>query len=574
MSPQDTVERVLKEIHVMFAKCQSYGSSPDKVIVDRKQFLKLLDRLNQGIYDMMEAYEHTRESRNRAELAFQHKGQAMINDASGKADDVYAASVLYTADMLGKVQDLIDQTNESMNEVFRSFKRELRNQKDIVRSNELELESQLQDMADSKVYQGMLEDIRAEQRKEKRKAEDQKKEQAYARRSPYSREHIKIPAVSADVKINEAYFERAGISAEDAKAGYVPSPAPLVTEKPDVKVNLNSEYFRRKAALEAEKLAGQETSDSAEEQERVAQIKENRQDISSETSESRTAEPGKRKGFWKNLTEPVERTFSEEPFPEEGVVSEVDTHKETGYTDVNAAIEKNATDHSLSQNVTEQQPEPTAYENYTGGLETACTDSDKARKTAVSELRSLLSNMEANAEPQYMGEAGVDEEAATGGTAGHMEITGSEVMESGSGKYEHTSRHMQDSSPEGTASADIETYGTLQETQEFVGKRAGSQSRGKETGSQNEPVKDHHTDDRKNNSGSQQSDRKQQPDKDVNKTMEWEIAQEHLLNEENADVLQDIQTSRPSGSKKGTAGWKERMKVLLNEITPKDLDEK
>ena len=304
---------------------------------------------------MMEAYEHTRESRNRAELAFQHKGQAMINDASGKADDVYAASVLYTADMLGKVQDLIDQTNESMNEVFRSFKRELRNQKDIVRSNELELESQLQDMADSKVYQGMLEDISADQRKEKRKAEDQKKEQAYARRSPYSREHIKIPAVSADVKINEAYFERAGISAEDAKAGYVPSPAPLVTEKPDVKVNLNSEYFRRKAALEAEKMAEQE-------------------------------------------------------LPEEGVVSDVNVYKET---DVNAALERNATDHSLSQNVTEQQPEPTAYENYTGGLETACTDSNEARKTAVSELRSLLSNMEVNAEPQYMGEAGADEEVTT-----------------------------------------------------------------------------------------------------------------------------------------------------------------
>ena len=48
----------------------------------------------------------------------------------------------------------------------------------------------------------------------------------------------------------------------------------------------------------------------------------------------------------------------------------------------------------------------------------------------------------------------------------------------------------------------------------------------------------------------------------------------YQLNEENTDALQDIQTSRPSGSKKGTAGWKERMKVLLNEITPKDLDEK
>ena len=194
------------------------------------------------------------------------------------------------------------------------------------------------------------------------------------------------------------------------------------------------------------------------------------------------------------------------------MVSDVNVYKET---DANAALERNATDHSLSQNVTEQQPEPTVYENYTGGLETACTDSNEARKTAVSELRSLLSNMEVNAEPQYMGEAGADEEVTTGGTVGHM----------------------QDSSLEGTASADVETYGTLQKP---VGKK----------------------------------DVQKQPDKDVNKTMEWEIAQEHLLNEENTDALQDIQTSRPSGSKKGTAGWKERMKVLLNEITPKDLDEK
>ena len=62
MSPQDKVERVLKEIHVAFSKSETYNGHPDKVIIDRKQFLNLLDRLNQGIYDMMDQYEQTRQS--------------------------------------------------------------------------------------------------------------------------------------------------------------------------------------------------------------------------------------------------------------------------------------------------------------------------------------------------------------------------------------------------------------------------------------------------------------------------------------------------------------------------------
>ena len=53
MSPQDKVERVLKEIHVTFSKSEMVDGHPDKVIIDRKKFLGLLDRLNQGIYDMI-----------------------------------------------------------------------------------------------------------------------------------------------------------------------------------------------------------------------------------------------------------------------------------------------------------------------------------------------------------------------------------------------------------------------------------------------------------------------------------------------------------------------------------------
>ena len=75
MSPQDKVERVLKEIHVTFSKSEMMDGHPDKVIIDRKKFLGLLDRLNQGIYDMMDQYEQTRQSRNNAERAFRKKGR-------------------------------------------------------------------------------------------------------------------------------------------------------------------------------------------------------------------------------------------------------------------------------------------------------------------------------------------------------------------------------------------------------------------------------------------------------------------------------------------------------------------
>ena len=135
MSPQDKVERVLKEIHVTFSRSEMMDGHPDKVIIDRKKFLGLLDRLNQGIYDMMDQYEQTRQSRNNAERAFRKKGDEIIEAANANAEDVYAASVIYTADMIGAIRDLMDQTNDSMNDLFMQFKKDLREQKDKLQSH-------------------------------------------------------------------------------------------------------------------------------------------------------------------------------------------------------------------------------------------------------------------------------------------------------------------------------------------------------------------------------------------------------------------------------------------------------
>ena len=242
MSSQDRVERTLKDIHVMFAQCKSLDGQPNQVVVDRKKFLKLLDDLSHGIYDMMEEYEHTRDSRARGEVAFQKQGQQIIDNASQKAEDIYAASVLYSAETVGEVQKLIDQASDSMNELFRSFRRELMGEKEKLGKNELELESQLQDLADTRLYQGMLEDIRAEQRRrseEEKSADSRERSEEFRKRS----QQVFNPVYSANVRVNEDYFSKAGLDSGDAGS----SLNAQKPEKPEVKVNYDSPYFQRKA---------------------------------------------------------------------------------------------------------------------------------------------------------------------------------------------------------------------------------------------------------------------------------------------------------------------------------------
>ena len=194
MSPQDKVERVLKEIHVTFSKSEMMDGHPDKVIIDRKKFLGLLDRLNQGIYDMMDQYEQTRQSRNNAERAFRKKGDEIIEAANANAEDVYAASVIYTADMIGAIRDLMDQTNDSMNDLFMQFKKDLREQKDKLQSHENELQGQLADLADTKKYLSIIDDINRQRARKNRDLEAEKEAGVQ-----YARNMMYIPPSEPDI---------------------------------------------------------------------------------------------------------------------------------------------------------------------------------------------------------------------------------------------------------------------------------------------------------------------------------------------------------------------------------------
>ncbi|MCD8217693.1 MAG: hypothetical protein LUD01_06560 [Clostridiales bacterium] len=246
MSPQDKVERVLKEMHVAFSQSPTYNGQPDKIIMNRRDFLLLLDRLNRGIYDMMEQYEQTRQSRANAERSFRRKGNEIIEKANASADDIYAASVIYTADAIGRIRDLMDQTNDSMNDLFRQFRRELREQKDTLRSHESELQAQLADLADTKKYLDLLQDVNRERERKQLRAE---MEQDSDDRHAYTSYRAAVPA--AQVQVNEEYFEKP----DAVRPERTEMPVHTAAEAPDIRVNENAAYFKWKEEQDKKKLA-------------------------------------------------------------------------------------------------------------------------------------------------------------------------------------------------------------------------------------------------------------------------------------------------------------------------------
>ena len=109
MSSQDKLEKVLRDIHVLISRSEVYET--DRIIVNKQDMFGLIDRLNASIYEIMEEYELTKQSRDKAEREHRKQGDKIIWDASRKAEDIYAASVMYMYEALNGIQEIMRQAN-------------------------------------------------------------------------------------------------------------------------------------------------------------------------------------------------------------------------------------------------------------------------------------------------------------------------------------------------------------------------------------------------------------------------------------------------------------------------------
>lgn len=230
MSVQDKLERTLRDIHIMLSRGEVPEGHEEFVIIHKKTMQNRLKELNQVIQEMMDIYEVTKQSRAKAEREAVKKQDTILRDANYQAEDIYAASVLYTEDALGRIQDIMEEAGKSAKEVLSRLNREIEEEKRIVRSNQTELRCQLEDLKDTAKYLRIIEERNKEAAKSKRDT----------KASEVEKGEKESASVHVEIKVNEEYMQQAGLTAQGEP---IPEETEAAYSKPEI--HINEEYFKR-----------------------------------------------------------------------------------------------------------------------------------------------------------------------------------------------------------------------------------------------------------------------------------------------------------------------------------------
>ena len=240
MGAQSNTEQVLRSLHVLLSKSEPYAKEPTKVIVDKKQMLDLLSELNNCIYQIMEEYELTKRSRDKAERDFRKQGDKIIWDASRKAEDVYAASVLYMDDALNRMQEIMNLAREKVNGICSDMDGKMKQEVQNIKANQSELKSQMQDFVDTEKYLKIIEEQNREREKIKNAGKPAPKKEAsiYANRQ-------------TEIKVNQDYLDKLGLSIEeetkkDLSEDKYQDMDSDDTGETEIRINLDADYFQWK----------------------------------------------------------------------------------------------------------------------------------------------------------------------------------------------------------------------------------------------------------------------------------------------------------------------------------------
>ncbi|MFP3155702.1 hypothetical protein LQZ18_14990 [Lachnospiraceae bacterium ZAX-1] len=252
MSIQDKTERILKEIHVLFSKSDVYGNDPDNIIINKREMFDLLEKLNGCMYEMMDQYEVLQQSRELGQRKVEKKGEAIIEMALKRAEDVYAASFIYTDDALSQIQNIMADAAGSVQKIFEYMNETMNKEKEQVFVNQTELREQLKDFTDTNKYMLIIE----ERNKEREKESEQKEVKEQEKKIRNEAKHYPMSA-KPEMKVNAAYFERHGIPIleeskkspeKESQNGKQKHGNVIEAEDiPEVKIDLDAEYFKWKS---------------------------------------------------------------------------------------------------------------------------------------------------------------------------------------------------------------------------------------------------------------------------------------------------------------------------------------
>ena len=230
MGAQDHVEKALRELHVLMSQCEVYDREKNLVIVDKKKMIAALQDLNQGIYEVMDEHEFTKSSREQAERDLNKRSEKIDIHTNKKAEDVYAASVLYADEALKRVQYIMQDAAASVKEIYEKMDTQLQKEKQHVQHNQSELRGTLQSLRDTDKYLQIMEE-------RNKKIDRQRAEEKDEMPAPVT------AAPKPEIRINETYFREHGLSFEEEEE--IPEEKTEKVTK-EVSNNMNTEYIKRK----------------------------------------------------------------------------------------------------------------------------------------------------------------------------------------------------------------------------------------------------------------------------------------------------------------------------------------
>ena len=244
MNSKDKTEEVLKAIHILFSKAEPIEGSKKRVIIDRDRMMSLLKDLNDCMYSMMDEYEITKRSKDRAIRDIQKQSDSMIFDARKNAEDIYAASIMYTNHAIDEVQRVIDRAKEDIDNAHEKLSQQIESRKKTLKDNQLDLKNQLSSLIDTQKYLMLIENEnkRLKYEAEKRENEEEPKE-AQEKATPV-------------IRINEEYFKAAGLMPDEEDTREELPEIESVKLSDEEMQELDNEHFKWKAEEEKEQKKG------------------------------------------------------------------------------------------------------------------------------------------------------------------------------------------------------------------------------------------------------------------------------------------------------------------------------
>lgn len=161
------VEEILKQIHILFAKGETYQNSPDLIILSKTDMFALLQELNEAMYEVLDQYEATTRSKEMARLETEREASEIIAKAKIGAEDVQAGSLAYTDTMLDELSLLLDNTTQYIRSQYLEFMAAMDEKQEGLKTDRLQIQEKLKRFHDSENYLKMLEEIREDRAAEK-----------------------------------------------------------------------------------------------------------------------------------------------------------------------------------------------------------------------------------------------------------------------------------------------------------------------------------------------------------------------------------------------------------------------